>query len=329
MQKYINILLFTVIIGLVVYFFVLPKQKLYTKNLFYMDTYIEVEIYSKDAKKALKALDEVNNIYKEYHELSDRYTAYNVVNVYDINNHFTEESEIIIDKKLYDLIKYGVDWYVLSGGLLNINMGSVIDVWKEFKEEKIGVPTLDTLKKLDTDIKKVVLLENGRISNDNPSIDLGALAKGYATEEVGKYLRGIGLTKFLINAGGNVLAGDHYDAGVYKIGIENPNDRSSIYQVVKGNNIAIVTSGGYERYFEYEGVKYNHIIDPNTLMPANNMKAVTVITKDSALGDVLSTTLFLMSVEDGLEFIKDFEAEAIWYTNNDEVIKTEGFSQYE
>ena len=98
-----------------------------------------------------------------------------------------------------------------------------------------------------------------------------------------------------------------------------------MFYVVKDENISVVTSGGYERFYLYEGVLYHHIIDPKTKYPANYMKSVTVIANDSTLCDLLSTTLFLMSVEDGIEFIKEYEVDVIWYTNNNEIIKSEGF----
>jgi len=146
----------------------------------------------------------------------------------------------------------------------------------------------------------------------------------------GNYLKEQGFNKFLIYAGGNVLVGDHYKNDVYKIGIENPTKSGDIYKIVKSNNMAVVTSGGYERFYEYEGNIYHHIIDPNTLMPPNYMKSVTVITNDSALGDALSTTLFLMSIEEGKEYIKQFNnVEAIWYTNDNTIIKSDGFDKYE
>lgn len=328
MKKVLNIIIFLTIVFLIIFFFILPKQEMVSKNLFYMDTYIEVKIYSRNKAKAIKALEEVNNIYKTYNNLSDRFTTYNELNVYDINNHTIDSEYLTIDEKLYNLINFGLQWYQKSNHLLDINMGGVINVWKKYQQNKNGIPSKEELE-LNINYNEIKLLDNNKILNNKPNIDLGAIAKGYATEEASKYLKNIGLNKFLINAGGNVVVGDHYDKGIYKIGIENPNDNTSIYQIVKGNNISVVTSGGYQRYYEYEGVRYNHIIDPNTLMPSNNMKSVTVITKDSAIGDALSTTLFLMSVEDGQEFLKQYDAEAIWYTNDDKIIKSEGFSKYE
>ena len=158
---------------------------------------------------------------------------------------------------------------------------------------------------------------------------MGAIAKGYATEKVGEYLKEKGISKFIINAGGNVLVGEHYDNSKYKIGLEKPDQTKEIYKVLKLNNTSVVTSGGYERFYTYEGKTYHHIIDYNTMYPANYFKSVTVITKDSGLADTLSTSLFLMSVEDGKKLIKDLDVDVIWYTIDDEIIKTEGIKGYE
>jgi FAD:protein FMN transferase len=327
----INILIGIIIIILITFFALYKPDTMYEKNLFYMDTYINVKIFTKE-EKATEALEEVNNIYKTYHELSDRYNAYHqVTNVYYINNYEEEVESLQLDPKLYNLIKYGKDWYYKSNGIKNINLGNVIDVWKKYRETSNGVPTLDELMNSgSTNIEDIVLLDNNYILNNNPNIDLGSVAKGYATNEVGKYLRSVGINKFLINAGGNVLVGDHYNSESYKIGLQDPLNGSSIYQVVKGNNIAVVTSGGYERYYTYNGINYNHIIDPRTYMPADNFKSVTVITEDSALADGLSLVLFVLSQEEGEALIKTFDnVSAIWYVDADNIIKSEGFSKYE
>ena len=175
-----------------------------------------------------------------------------------------------------------------------------------------------------------IKLDNGSVKLKNGvTIDLGSLAKGYAVDVAGEYLDSIGLDKYIINAGGNVLVGKKYHKDKYKIGIEDPTGEVAIYKIIKAEDMAIVTSGGYRRSYTYNGVKYNHIIDPNTLYPADNMLSVTVITKESKLADALSTTLFLMSYEDGKEFIKDYDAEVIWYLNDGTIKTTDGIKDYE
>ena len=207
-------------------------------------------------------------------------------------------------------------------------MGNVIDIWKSYIESEEGIPEESELEEAKDKYIEIVL-KDGKIKNNHPNIDLGAISKGYTTKEVGKYLKSVGINKYLINAGGNVLVGDNYKDNKYKIGIEDPDDKNDIITIVTGNNIAVVTSGGYERFYEYDGKRYSHIIDPNTLYPSEYMKSVTIISKDSAQADILSTTLFLMDIEDGQEYINNLDnVEAIWYTNDNELVYSKGAKKY-
>lgn len=331
MKKYIGYIGVLIIILLLILYFIFGKNKLnmYSRDLFYMDTYINIKIYSDNDVEANEILNEVDNIYKEYHVLTDRYNGYDGINnLYYINNNVSKDKEIMIDSKLYDLISYASFFGKDTDGLFDINLGGVIDVWKGYRDNGSGIPTIGELKASN---KKddIVLLGDNKIKNNDINIDLGAVSKGYTTKVVGEYLESVGIDYYLINAGGNVLAGNSYDKEYYKIGIQSPNKDGGIIGVVKGNNISVVTSGGYERNYIYEGKIYHHIISPNTLYPTEYMKSVTVVTPDSALGDMLSTTLFLMDIDSGKEFLKNYDAEAIWVDNDNNIIKSEGFSKYE
>lgn len=332
MQDKINKIIWIIIILLIIIFGLIiikdkTTKKEYTSKFYYMDTYIYVKLYSKDSNKANKALKKVEKIYKEYHELTDRYNSYdNINNIYYIKNNESNDEYITIDKRLYKILEYGIESFDKTNGLIDISMGNVIDVWKKYRDNNSGIPdTLELEKANKGNIKDIILKDNNKIKNNHVNIDLGSISKGYTTKIVGEYLESINLDEYLINAGGNVLVGKHYKNSNYKIGIEDPNNKDDIFTVLKGNNISIVTSGGYERYYEYNGKKYHHIIDPKTLYPTDYMKSVTIITKDSALADTLSTYLFLMSVEEGKKYINKLDnVEAIWYTNNDEIILSDG-----
>ena len=223
-----------------------------------------------------------------------------------------------ISDELWQLIKIGVDWYDKSNGLLNINIGNLTKIWHDFRENPQELPDIENIE-----ISKINI-ENDQITNDKVSIDLGSIAKGYVTELAGNYLEQNGLEYYIINAGGNVKTGKSHK-GYYNIGIASPINQNETFEIVKGENISVVTSGGYERFYEYEGVLYHHIIDPNTKYPANNMKSVTVIGKNSGVCDALSTILFLMDVDEGKKFIKDYDVDVIWFTNDNEIIKSDGF----
>ena len=325
--------LIIILISMIFLLINMKKEKEYTDNLFYMDTYIYIKIYSDNEELAKKTLKEVDSLYQEYHQLSDRYNHYDgITNVYDILHTSSKDQYLEIDTKLYNMISVGLEWLDKSNGLLDIRMGNVIDVWKVYRDTESGIPSLEELNVAKSNIVENIELKDGNlILNNHPNIDLGAIAKGYATEQVGKYLESVGIKKYIINAGGNVKVGEHYNNSSYSIGIEDPTSSvGDICKVVYGNNISVVTSGGYARYYDYNGKKYHHIIDPTTLFPTEYSKSVTIITEDSTLGDVLSTILFLMPIDDGKEFVSEMDnVEVIWYTNDNEIVQTEGISRYE
>lgn len=305
------------------------KAKTYRKSMFYMDTHIEVKLYDIDKDTSDRLFKEIESIYKEYHELTDRYTEYDdLVNIYYLNNNLKANEKIEIDNKLYDLINYGLEAYKDTSGYVNIAMGNVIDIWKKYREEGKDVPKTYELMNTNINIKDIVLKDNTFMKKSNIKLDLGSYAKGYVTELVGKYLEEHNCNKYLINAGGNVKVGKSYKSTKFSVGLEEPFNTSNIYKTLSVENVSIVTSGSYQRYYEVDNNIYSHIINPKTLYPDNYTKSVTVITKDSALGDILSTYLFMLPIEDGLKLVNSMDnVEAIWYS--DEIYYSESFNIYE
>lgn len=327
MKKYLKYIICLLVIIIFIILFLIFKNisKKYSANLFYMDTYINISIVSNDSNKAKLGLEKAEKLFDTYQKLTDRYNSNSELYLLNQTN-----GQIKVDKKLYELIEYAYNWCFKSNNLFNINMGNVIDVWKKYRDNQNGVPTLEELKNNSIDIKNIVLLDNNTIINNGANIDLGGIAKGYVTKLIGEEFDKMNITDYIINAGGNVLVGTKASNNKYKVGIKSPLEDGGIYQVVKVQNTSVVTSGSYERFYEYDGKKYHHIISPNTLYPTEYMKSVTVICKDSAKADILSTTLFLMTIDDGKEYLKQFDdVEAVWFTNDNQVIKTEGFDKYE
>lgn len=295
------------------------KVEEYSKNFFYMDTYINVKLYDVNETEANEAFDEIDKIYEKYELMTNPYDEKS--EVYKINT--SKDKKIKISDDLLDILTMGNKWYDETDGQFNINMGKVIKAWKKAREEG-KLP-----KKLDYKISKLKIKDN-YIVNDNVNIDLGAIVKGYATEKIGDKLEELNISNYLVNAGGNVLLGKHPVKKYYTVGIENPENKGEIYNTVIGTNISVVTSGGYERFYELDGKKYHHIIDPKTKYPAENMLSCTVIAKSSALADILSTSLFLLSPDDAINLIEQIDgAEAILYVSKDNIIRSSGFSKYE
>jgi thiamine biosynthesis lipoprotein len=295
------------------------KVEEYSQNFFYMDTYINVKLYNINKENADKAFNKIDNIYEKYQNMTNVYDENS--EVYKINN--SKEKKIEVSSELLEILNLGNEWYDKSNGLFNINMGNLIKTWKTAREEG-KLPS-----KLNHKITKLKI-EDNYIKNSNVNIDLGAIAKGYATELVGKQLQDLGIEYYLINAGGNILVGKNAKKGYYTIGIEDPLNKSNIYNKVRGENISVVTSGGYERFFEVDNVKYHHIIDPTTKYPAKKMLSATVITKSSTLADILSTTLFLYEPKEAIKLVESLDGvEAILYVDENTILKSSGFKNYE
>lgn len=291
-------------------------------NLFYMDTYINIKVYSKD----FKLKNKIKETYEYYHKLTDRYNSYeNVKNVYYLNEILKENEYIEIDENLYDILKLSLQYNKETNNKFNIALANPLDVWRNSKV----LPTFEKLSSKSYNINDIKLNNKKFMKTSDVKIDLGAIAKGYATEKVKKILETNNYKNYLINAGGHVIAGDHYKNSTYRIGLEDPTE-NNIYKVLNIKNQSVVSSGGYNRYYEFDNKKYSHIIDPETLFPKEKLLSVTVITKDSTYADVLSTYLSLLSVDEGLDIINKLDnVEAIFYIKTNDIKYSKGISKYE
>ena len=164
---------------------------------------------------------------------------------------------------------------------------------------------------------------------------MGAVAKGYATELIGEELRASGLETALISAGGNVkIIGSAPEAerNSFGIGLQNPEAitgdsaaEDNMKDIIYTNDTSVVTSGDYQRYYIVNGKHYHHLIDPDTLMPADHFRSVTIVTKDSGLADFLSTTAFCLPYEKGRALIESLDGvEAYWILEDGSTAFTDG-----
>lgn len=310
----------------------------------YFDTVTTIIAYT-DTEEEFNALfSEIQAEFKEYHELYDIYNTYEGVNNIKTINDNAGIAPVEVDERIIDLILFSKEWYEKTTGKANIAMGPVLRVWSQYREDaefdpdNAEIPPMSLLEEKNafTDINKVIVDEgNSTVYLEDPemSLDVGAVAKGFATEQIARHMREKGHTSLIISAGGNVKALDKPQDGVrarWGIGIQNPDE--SIFNTadgldtVFGNNISVVTSGDYQRFYVADGKKYHHLIDAATLMPGTQFKAVTVVMEDSGLADFMSTTLFLSTLEEGKEMLKMIEgSHAMWVTHDNEIIISEGF----
>ena len=229
------------------------------------------------------------------------------------------------------IIETGIYYGDLSNGAFDITIGSVTNLW-DFKSEEHIIPSVDSLKTAVSKVnyKDIIIKDNTvQLSDPDMMIDVGALAKGYIADRLKDYLLDNGIEHALINLGGNVLVvGNKPDGSDFNIGIQKPFDETGKpLTSVKLNDQTVVTTGIYQRYFTTDDVLYHHILDPHTGYPCNNtLYSVSIITDSSLDADALSTTIFLLGFEKGMELINHLDgAEALFITDDMEIHYSDNF----
>ena len=216
----------------------------------------------------------------------------------------------------------------------------MLEIWHQYREAGIEDPENAQLPPMDalTEAAKHVNIDDMVIDeaastvylrDPAMSLDVGAIAKGYATERAAESIEASGKTSVLLSIGGNVRAiGKKPDGSNWNVAIQNPDldsDQTSLF-TLSINNLSVVTSGSYQRYYTVDGVRYNHIIDPVTLMPTTYFIGISVVTHDSGLADGLSTALFCMPLEDGQALVNSLDnVEACWVRPDGSIEMTDGF----
>ena len=315
-----------------------PKGKVYYS---FFDTVSYVYDYAGDSAERFDDRSaEVSHILEEYHQLFDIYHEYSgVTNLCTINKAAGGEA-LEVDRKLMDFLLCAKEMYDVTGGEMNVMLGAVLRLWhasREAASENPGsaaIPEEAALQEAyaHTGIELLELDEarcTVRIADKDASIDVGALGKGYATERAAEYLESLGAAGYVLNIGGNIRCiGDRPDASGWVTAIRDPDDAAEDYACrIRIRDTACVTSGVYERFFTVKGQRYHHIIDKDTLFPADYYASLTVITRDSALADALSTALFCVPWEEGLEMAKTAgDVEVLWIFPDGEQRSTPGFA---
>ncbi len=276
-------------------------------------------------KKFNEAADLAEDMLEKYHKLFDIYNSYDgIVNIKTLNDN-AGGGAVKISSELFEFLSFSKEMHAVTGGEVNIAMGAVLKIWHDHREEGTSIPSMSELEEANkhTDINKLVLNEENmtaELVDEKMSLDVGALAKGYSVEKIAEAFKEKGLSSCVIDSGGNLrIIGTKPDGSSWKTGVKNPFGGQSIY-TLELSDTAAVTSGNYENFYIVDGVSYHHIIDKDTLMPAEHFASVTIIHKNSGVADALSTALFNMTYEEGLAVAEGQEARVVWVTLDGQVI---------
>ncbi len=297
------------------------------------DTVTTVLGYAENEEEFRQLSQNIHDELLLYHQLFDIYNSYEGINNIKTINDNAGVKPVVVDKKIIDFLLFCNDMQKESDKV-NIAMGSVLSIWHDKRTEALDnpltavLPDEEVLKEaaLHTDFSKIHIDEENStvfIEDSSMSLDVGAIAKGYATERVVDSVPGI----YLLSVGGNVSSSNVKPDGTpWVVGLQDADgeigkNKHTVY-LEKGS---VVTSGVYQRYYTVDGIEYHHIIDPETLYPGLKWKAVSVIAPDSAVADFLSTALFLSDVEAGQKLLDKYNAVAIWTTLDGKEIMSDGF----
>lgn len=293
-----------------------------SRDLFAMDTYMTLTAYGEHAQeavdKAAESVEALDALLSTGDENSE---------IYQLN----QKEEATLSEDGGYLVERALELYKKTDGAFDIAIYPVMQAWG-FPTQEYHVPDKDTLKEKLTlaDASKVNYDKDTRkISFDRDGkIDLGGIAKGYTSSQIMQIYQDCGVTSGLVNLGGNVQAlGGKTDGSKWKVAIQSPDDTEDYLGILEIENQAVITSGGYERYFEEDGVTYHHIIDPATGYPADSgLISVTIVSDDGTLADGLSTSLFIMGEEKAAQFWRENsdEFETIMETADGKLYVTEG-----
>ena len=294
-----------------------------SKDIFAMDTYMTVTAYG---AKAQEAVDEAEAEIQRLDELLS--TGNEESEIAQLNQN---KSATLSEDAGY-LVERALELNKETGGAFDIAIYPVMEAWG-FPTQNYQVPTADTLESLLklADASQIIYDENSRkisFGREGMKIDLGGIAKGYTSSRIMDIYKENNISSGLVNLGGNVQAlGTKPDGSKWRVAVQSPDDTEDYLGILSVEDKAVITSGGYERYFEQDGKTYHHIIDPKTGYPAENgLTSVTVVSEDGTLADGLSTSLFIMEKEEAIEFWKAHseEFDIIMLTDEGKLYVTEG-----
>lgn len=291
------------------------------KQTFAMDTYMTFSAYGENAEAAVDAAIE------EVKRLDAMLSTGNASSEISVLN---TKGEAAVSDDTRTLLERSLEIHKKTDGLFDISIYPLMELWG-FPSQQYHVALEEEIRKLLPCVNAAdINIEGNHISlHENQKIDLGAIAKGYTSARLIEIYKQHGLTSGMVYLGGNVQTlGTKPDGTKWNIGIQNPSEeQGEVLMAVKVQDQAVITSGGYERYFEEDGKTYIHILDPRTGKPVeNDLLSVTIISEDGALADALSTSLFIMGKEEAAQFWREnyTDFQMILVTKEQEIFVTEG-----
>ena len=299
-----------------------PQRTKYSATFLELfDTVTTVVGFAESEETFTAQAQKIHDSLLEYHQLFDIYHEYEGMANLKTLNDAAGKAPVEVDGRIIALLKDCKTYYDLTGGKMNVAMGSVLRLWHEARSDGMNdpmnayLPDPQVLEEAaeHRDLEAVIIDETAStvfLSDPAMRLDVGAIAKGWALERVCESAP----EGLLISVGGNIRATGPKDSKgtPWVIGVQDPDDSSHNLHTLNVRVGSVVTSGDYQRRYWVGETAYHHIIDPDTLYPGTLWRSVTVVCPDSGLADALSTALFLLPLEEGLALLDTCNAEAMW-----------------
>ena len=320
---HVSIILLLLCIGFMRY-----KNQNYTsgQTKFLLNTLIEINAVSQNkdidkiVEKAFSLIEEYELKFSYFHPDSE---------LYQMNN--SEQENFSIDDEFYEVLRLAEKIYYESSQLYDVTIAYTLDIW-DFETEIVPDSLTIQASLLNIGFDKLTIGKGNLYKPTNIKINLGSLSKGYIVDKVIEYLIDSGVKEAYINAGGDIRFFSQ-NKKKWRVGVQHPRERMSRIAVLQIPDMAVVTSGDYERFFVQDERRYHHIMNPKTGYPTQQTAAVTILSPTAFVADALSTAAMVMMPDDALEMIKtypDTEAIIYYFDENEELvsIQTEGIGEW-
>jgi len=300
------------------------QQQTYKRVLTLMGSRFEIAVVSESEKKGNDYIDLAISEISRIEKLISSWDANSQTSLINKNAGI---KPVQVDKELFDLIQRSLQISKITDGAFDITYASMDKIWK-FDRSMTAMPSA---AEIEVSVKKIgyhkIVLDSENLSvflkEKGMKIGFGAIGKGYAADKAKELLVKAGLHSGIVNASGDLNAwGTQPDGSDWLVGITNPLNTKKMFSWMPVSNQAVVTSGNYEKFVFFNGIRYAHIINPKTGYPTTGVKSVTIFAPKTELADALATSVFVMGVENGLYFINQIKGVEVIIVDDDNQFHT-------
>jgi thiamine biosynthesis lipoprotein len=288
-----------------------------------LGTVVKIQVRESDKAKAETAIEEA---FSEIKRIEDLFSTYNEDSpVWKLNHN--QDTLINVDPEIFSLMVLCDSIYNITYGSFDVSLNKLITTWG-FDGDDPSLPTDDKISSAlsNSGWNNIELLEDNSFNRRaGTELNFGAIAKGHAVDKAVNVLIKLGINSALVNAGGEIKSiGDDW-----VIGIQHPGNQNQIIEKVNPGEMSVATSGNYEKYFDLDGNRYHHILNPKTGYPADSLSSVTVLNKNCTIADALATAVFVLGKAKGMRLIENLpETEVMIIENQTNKIYSSGFEKF-